>query len=107
MVINRSLANELWPGDPLDHVVRLEEPAWSLQFDAEIVGVTEDMRFSGLTSTPDATVFLPLRGNAFTLSFPVLSGKRYRNVRDSRRSRAEASGNFHAVFRRQQCLQGR
>ncbi len=72
VVINRSLANELWPGeDPLNHVVRIEQPAWALQFVAEVVGVAEDMRLSGLTSTPDATVFLPLRGNAFTLSFPL------------------------------------
>jgi hypothetical protein len=72
VVINRSLANELWRGeDPLNHVVRIEQPAWGLQFVAEVVGVAEDMRFSGLTSTPDATVFLPLRGNAFTLSFPL------------------------------------
>jgi hypothetical protein len=71
-VINSSLAKELWPEeDPLHHVVRIEEPSWGLAFVAEVVGVAQDMRFSGLTSTPDPTVFLPLRGNAFTLSFPL------------------------------------
>jgi putative ABC transport system permease protein len=72
VVINRQLASELWPGEePLHHTVRVEEPALGLQFVAEVVGVAQDMRFSGLTSTPDATVFLPLRGNVFTISFPL------------------------------------
>ena len=72
VVINRRLADQLWPGeDPLHHVVRVEEPAWELQFVAEVVGVSQDMRFVALTSTPDATVFLPLRGNVFTLSLPL------------------------------------
>lgn len=72
VVINEKLANELWQGeDPLHHTVRVAEPAWGLEFNAEIVGVAQDMRFSGLTQSPDATVFLPLRGNAFTLSLPL------------------------------------
>jgi len=72
LVINRKLANELWPeGNPLHHSVRVEEPAWGIQFAGEIVGVAQDMRFSGLTNTPDATVFLPLKGNVFTLAFPL------------------------------------
>jgi putative ABC transport system permease protein len=72
VVINRRLADQLWPGeDPLHHVVRVEEPAWELQFVAEVVGVSQDMRFAALTSTPNATVFLPLRGNVFTLSLPL------------------------------------
>ncbi|HWZ44724.1 MAG TPA: ABC transporter permease [Candidatus Saccharimonadales bacterium] len=59
VVINRQLASELWPGEEALHrTVRVEVPAW-------------DLRFSGLTRTPDATVFLPLRGNVFTVSFPL------------------------------------
>ena len=72
VVINQQLANEMWPGeDPLHRTVRIEEPSWDLQFDAEVVGIAEDMHFSGLSSTPDATAFLPLQGNVFTLSFPL------------------------------------
>ena len=72
VVINRKLADSLWPGEnPLHRSIRIEEPAWDLRFIGEVVGVAQDMRFSGLTSTPDATVFLPLRGNVFTLSFPL------------------------------------
>ncbi|MGH9915359.1 MAG: FtsX-like permease family protein, partial [Pyrinomonadaceae bacterium] len=72
VVINHRLADELWPGeDPLHHIVRVEEPSWGLQYDAEVIGIAQDMRFSGLTSTPDATVFLPLKGNVFSLSMPL------------------------------------
>jgi MacB-like periplasmic core domain len=72
VVINRSLAEDLWSGkNPLHHTVRVEEPAWGLQFVGEVVGVAEDIRFAGLTSTVDPTVFLPLKGNVFTLSFPL------------------------------------
>lgn len=72
VVINEKLANELWQGeDPLHCIVRVAEPAWGLEFNAEIVGVAQDMRFFGFSQTPDATVFLPLQGNAFTLSLPL------------------------------------
>jgi putative ABC transport system permease protein len=72
LVINRKLASELWPEErPLHQTVRIEEPAWGIQLTGELVGISQDMRFSGLTNTPDATVFLPLKGNVFTLSFPL------------------------------------
>lgn len=72
LVINHQLASEMWPGeDPLHRTVRIEEPSWGLEFDAEVVGIAEDMRFSGWSTTPDATAFLPLQGNVFTLSFPL------------------------------------
>jgi putative ABC transport system permease protein len=71
-IVNRSLAQELWPGEvPLHHSIRVEEPAWELQFTAEVVGVAEDMRLAGLASSAAPTVFLPLKGNVFTLSFPL------------------------------------
>ena len=72
VVINRQLAQELWPGDsPLHQTVRLEQPELGLRFVAQVVGVAQDMRLSGSANTPDATVFLPLKGNIFGLSFPL------------------------------------
>jgi len=70
-VISRGLAQELWPGeDPLHHTIRVES-AWGVQFTVDVVGVAEDVRLAGLTSTADPTVYLPLKGNVFTLSFPL------------------------------------
>jgi ABC-type antimicrobial peptide transport system permease subunit len=71
VVVNRRLASELWPNeDPLHRTVRVKETASGLEFVAEVVGVSQDMKISGWASTPDATLFIPLRGNAFALSFP-------------------------------------
>jgi putative ABC transport system permease protein len=71
-VVNRQMANELWPGeDPLHHSIRIEDPNSPISFTAEIVGIADDMRFAGVTSSPEATLFLPLRENVFALAFPL------------------------------------
>ncbi len=72
VVVNRQLARELWPGeDPLHRSIRIEDPNSPISFTAEVVGITDDMRFAGVTSSPEATLFLPLRENVFALSFPL------------------------------------
>jgi predicted permease len=71
-IVNRQLARELWPGqDPLHRSIRIEDPNSPVKFDAEIVGIVDDMRFAGVTSSPEATLFLPLRENVFALAFPL------------------------------------
>jgi hypothetical protein len=72
VVINRKLAQELWPGkNPLHRVLQLQQPELGFQFVTEVVGVTEDMRLAGRTSTPDAALFLPLRSEVFAFSVPL------------------------------------
>ncbi len=71
-IVNRQAAREIWPGeDPLHKSVRIEDPNSTISFTAEIVGIADDMRFAGPTSSPEATIFLPLRENVFALSFPL------------------------------------
>jgi len=72
VVINRKLADALWPGeDQLHKTIRLTEPASGLQFDTQIIGIVDDMHTGGAGSSSQETVFLPLKGNAFALSFPI------------------------------------
>jgi putative ABC transport system permease protein len=71
VVINRKLADVLWPGkSPVNRTIRLTEPVTGLQFDTQILGIVDDMRSGGAASSTQATIFLPLKGNAFALSFP-------------------------------------
>jgi predicted permease len=59
VVINRTLAERLWPGEsPIGHMLRsfTREPA-------EIVGVTEAGRYTFVTEDPAAFVFLPYAQN--------------------------------------------
>jgi predicted permease len=71
VLINQALKKELWSDeDPVDRPVTLTDAATGIVFTATIVGVVEDMRFSGLTSAPEPTVFLPLKGLAFTMGTP-------------------------------------
>ncbi len=72
VVINRKLADALWPGEyQLHKTIRLTEPASGLQFDTQIIGIVDDMHTGGAGSSSQETVFLPLKGNAFALSFPL------------------------------------
>ncbi|HEY5027300.1 MAG TPA: FtsX-like permease family protein [Candidatus Angelobacter sp.] len=72
IVINRKLAQELWADkSPLHQIVQLEQPELGLQFVAEVVGVTQDMRLSGKSATPEPALFLPLKSEVFGLSFPL------------------------------------
>jgi putative ABC transport system permease protein len=71
VVINESLARELWPkGDPVGRSVRLIHPEFagmpSFSSAAMIVGIVEDMRFSGFTESPGPTVFSSLAGGYVT-----------------------------------------
>ncbi len=71
VVVNQMLASELWPdGNALHRTVRLTSPATGIEFTCTIVGIVEDMRFSGLNETPEPMVFLPLRGSVFILGMP-------------------------------------
>jgi hypothetical protein len=72
VLINEQLAHNLWAGqNPLNRFVTLEEPAWDLRLSTQIVGVFQDITFSGPESSPEPMAIIPLRGNAFTLSFPM------------------------------------
>lgn len=72
IIVNRSLANQLWPGvSPLHHFLRIERKEWNLIMDAEVVGVSEDMHFVDPSNGPEATIFLPLKSNSFTLAIPL------------------------------------
>jgi predicted permease len=78
VVINEALAKELWPNaNPVGRSVRLIHPSFagiaSLSSAAMIVGVVEDMHFSGFTGYPEPTVFSPLAGGYVT-SYLVVNG---------------------------------
>ncbi len=72
VVVNEKLARELWPeGNSLSRAVRIDVPTSNLNFTAHIVGVTRDMKLSGYSQTSQATLFLPLRGNVFSIAYPL------------------------------------
>jgi hypothetical protein len=72
VLISQALQKELWPHeDPIGRPVSLTAPATGIVFTATIVGVAEDMRYSGLSATPEPTVFLPLKGLVFTIGTPL------------------------------------
>lgn len=73
IIVNRALANELWPGqDPLHHTVRVSDPNFDgFTFTAPIVGVAEDMRMGGLGTSPEPTVYLPLKEGVFGMTMPL------------------------------------
>jgi putative ABC transport system permease protein len=71
ILINETLAKELWPKEnPVGDSVRLIHPEFagmpSFSSAATIVGVVEDMRFSGFTESPGPTVFSSLAGGNVT-----------------------------------------
>jgi hypothetical protein len=72
VVINQKLANELFSDqDPLHKIVHLAQPALTFEIDAEVVGVTHDIFYSGPSRSTDPTIYIPMRGSAFTLAFPM------------------------------------
>jgi len=73
VVVNQALAREVWPNQSaVGRIVRMTAPVTGIVLTATVVGVTENIRFSGLTDAPHPTVFLPLRGVAFTLGLPYI-----------------------------------
>ena len=73
VVVNRSLAQELWPSqDPLHHTLRVTDPNFDgFTFTARVVGVADDMRMAGPGASPEPTIFLPLRENVFGMTMPL------------------------------------
>jgi hypothetical protein len=76
VVVNQALAKEVWSGvNPVGRSVDLIFPARfgmpSSTQTATVVGVAEDMRFSGFLESPEPTVFQPL-GSEFALPMPYL-----------------------------------
>jgi predicted permease len=79
IVINETLARELWPnGDPLNRPVKLIYPTFagmpSFSSVATVVGVTENMRFSGFSESPEPTIFKTLKGTSFVTSYLIVNG---------------------------------
>ena len=73
VVVNQALERELWTnGRAVGRTVRLTAPGTGIVLTATVVGVVENMRFSGLTDAPRPTVFLPLRGATFTMGLPYI-----------------------------------
>jgi hypothetical protein len=72
VMVNEKLSRELFKDEnPLHQMVHVKQPAWNFEFDAEVVGVTQDMYYSGISRSTEPTIFVPLRGDAFTLAFPL------------------------------------
>jgi putative ABC transport system permease protein len=72
VLINRSLAKALWPGqNAVNQVIKLDDPGTYLGFEASVAGIAEDTRQSGALSSTQPIVYLPLTGNALVLSFPT------------------------------------
>lgn len=72
VLINRSLAEALWPQqDGINQTLRLDMPASNLKLDVRVIGITDDTRQEGALSSPQPTVYLPLTGNAMIMSFPL------------------------------------
>jgi predicted permease len=88
VVINESLARELWPnGNPLGRSVRLIHPEFagmsSFSSAAMVVGVVEDMHFSGFAESPGPTVFSSLVGAGYVTPYLVVNGSEsIRSVRE-------------------------
>jgi len=79
VVVNEALARELWPGaNPVGRSVRLIYPRFSgipsSSATALVIGVVENMRFSGITESPEPTVFESLKGRAFVTSDLIVDG---------------------------------
>lgn len=77
-IINQSLAKELWPnGDPINRSFILVHPSFggipSFNIKATVVGIVQDVRFSGHAESPEPTVFSPLRGG-YVLSYLIVDG---------------------------------
>jgi len=77
IVINEALSKELWPKEsPLNRAVRLTDPNGggipAVTFAAVIVGVVEDMRISGVSASPEPTVYLSVNGAEFFDISPYL-----------------------------------
>ncbi len=72
VVVNRSLVREMWPsGNALDQTIHVHEEDLGLAFTARVVGVSTDMRLGGASSSPESTVFVPLKGNLFSMAIPL------------------------------------
>lgn len=72
VIINQKLADELWPtGNQLHHTLRIERQSWGLRMDADVVGISQNMHLSGIENTPEAMIYIPLKSDSFTLSFPL------------------------------------
>lgn len=74
IVISKLLADELWPGqDPVHQRVNIQYPAFagrdSFSVPAMVVGVAENVRLSGPSSTPDPTFYSSITTpNSFTVT---------------------------------------
>ena len=73
IVVNRALARELWPAqDPLLHTLRVSDPNFDgFTFTARVVGVADDMRMAGPGTSPEPTLYLPLKENVFGMTMPL------------------------------------
>ena len=75
VVINRALAEELWPGQNAVHrSIRVVHPALS-GIDSftelvEVIGVAEDFRLSGYAHTPEPTAIYSIVGRSFMDVYP-------------------------------------
>jgi len=79
IIINEALAKEIWPGaNPVNRSLRLISPAFSgmpsFTSVVTIVGVVENMRFSGFNESPEPTLFQSLKNAALVSSYLIVKG---------------------------------
>ncbi len=77
LVINRRLAEALWPGaNPIHQAVKLVYPPFAgmpaYSADAVVIGVVGDQRLLGLAETPELTIFQSFTEGGFFAVTPVL-----------------------------------
>ena len=64
LIVNESMANQVWPNeDPLGKRLMLDYNRGKYAY--EVIGVTRDIRYYGLRSTPQPEVFIPHAQNAY------------------------------------------
>ncbi len=72
VVISRSVALRLWPdGDGLGKRLDLEDGASGLPLSVTVIGITNDVLFSGPERSATPIVYLPLRGNLWVFVPPL------------------------------------
>jgi predicted permease len=94
-VINQAMARELWPDvNSVGRSLKLLYPAFKTSSVATIVGVVEDMRFSGYAESPEPTVFLPFRGGGGGFALIANGAESLRSLQDvvSRQVAAQMPG---------------
>ena len=70
-VVNQALVSRLRePQHVLGSTLKLTNPATGIVIEGVVVGVVRNMRYGGVASAADPTIYIPLRGLVFTMGMP-------------------------------------